>query len=346
MKKRKKKTNKKKILVFLGIILIVAASIGSLIFFGNNRSLNKDDSKNKKEPDVELNVDQPKSIKIVDVDSKTRPYAVMINNISAARPYHSGLQDAMIVYEMIVEGGITRMMAVFKDQTTARIGSVRSSRHYFLDYALENDAIYVHYGWSPQAKRDISKLKVNNINGITESATDFWRVKDKSAPHNAVTSTKNILNIAQNKGYSTTSNKKSVLNYVSDDVELDGDEQEANSFSIKYSDYNTASYTYNAETKRYLRYTRGIKQVDWNTNEDVTVKNIIITFVKNTTLDDGENKGRQTLDNVGTRDGYYITNGKAIKIKCEKKSRTEQTVYKDLNGNEIKVNDGNTFIQT
>jgi lipopolysaccharide export LptBFGC system permease protein LptF len=132
---------------------------------------------------------------------------------------------------------------------------------------------------------------------------------------------------------------------VSDDVELDGDEQEANSFSIKYSDYNTASYTYNAETKRYLRYTRGIKQVDWNTNEDVTVKNIIITFVKNTTLDDGENKGRQTLDNVGTRDGYYITNGKAIKIKCEKKSRTEQTVYKDLNGNEIKVNDGNTFIQ-
>ena len=190
-----------------------------------------------------------------------------------------------------------------------------------------------------------SNLKVNNINGITESATDFWRVKDKSAPHNAVTSTKNILNIAKNKGYSTTSNKKSVLNYVSDDVELDGDEQEANSFSIKYSDYNTASYTYNAETKRYLRYTRGIKQVDWNTNEDVTVKNIIITFVKNTTLDDGENKGRQTLDNVGTRDGYYITNGKAIKIKCEKKSRTEQTVYKDLNGNEIKVNDGNTFIQ-
>ena len=107
----------------------------------------------------------------------------------------------------------------------------------------------------------------------------------------------------------------------------------------------TFCYSINAETKRYLRYTRGIKQVDWNTNEDVTVKNIIITFVKNTTLDDGENKGRQTLDNVGTRDGYYITNGKAIKIKCEKKSRTEQTVYKDLNGNEIKVNDGNTFIQ-
>ena len=62
-------------------------------------------------------------------------------------------------------------------------------------------------------------------------------------------------------------------------------------------------------------------------------------------LNDGENKDRQNLYNVGTLDGYYITNGKAIKIKCYKASRTAQTVYKDLNGNEIEVNDGNTFIQ-
>ena len=55
--------------------------------------------------------------------------------------------------------------------------------------------------------------------------------------------------------------------------------------------------------------------------------------------------GRQTLNNVKTLDGYYITNGKAIKIKCEKSSRSSQTVYKDLEGNEINVNDGKTFIQ-
>ena len=48
-------------------------------------------------------------------------------------------------------------------------------------------------------------------------------------------------------------------------------------------------------------------------------------------------------NNKGT--GYYITNGKAIKITCEKTSRSAQTVYKDLDGNEIKVNDGNTYVQ-
>ena len=337
---------KKSTKILIAIVVILVIAVGVLFAIKLVKEKNKgEDQVISLGTDTLGKQDEEKTKQDVNIFSgDDRPIAIMIDNHKGALP-QAGLNDAYIVYEIIVEGGETRLMEVLKGKNLEKVGPIRSSRHYFLDYALENDAIYVHYGWSPQAKRDISKLKVNNINGITESATDFWRVKDKSAPHNAVTSTKNILNIAKNKGYSTTSNKKSVLNYVSDDFELDGDEQEANSFSIKYSDYNTASYTYNAETKRYLRYTRGIKQVDWNTNEDVTVKNIIITFVKNTTLDDGENKGRQTLDNVGTRDGYYITNGKAIKIKCEKKSRTEQTVYKDLNGNEIKVNDGNTFIQ-
>ena len=272
-----------------------------------------------------------------------RPVAVMIDNHKSAMP-QSGLNDAYIVYEMIVEGGETRLMALFKGKQLDKIGPIRSARHYFLDYALENDAIYVHYGWSPQAENDITKLGVNNVNGLVQSTSDFWRVKDKSAPHNAVSATKNILNIAKAKGYSLESDKKSVLNYVTEDVNLDGS-QVANKFSIKYSDYNNVSYTYNSETKKYLRYSRNTKQVDWDTKEDVYAKNIIITFVRNSTLNDGENKGRQTLDNVGTRDGYYITNGKAIKIKCEKKSRKEQTVYKDMQGNEIKVNDGNTFIQ-
>ena len=49
--------------------------------------------------------------------------------------------------------------------------------------------------------------------------------------------------------------------------------------------------------------------------------------------------------NIKKADGYYITNGKAIPITCEKTSRSGKTIYKDLNGNELKVNDGKTFIQ-
>ena len=102
---------------------------------------------------------------------------------------------------------------------------------------------------------------------------------------------------------------------------------------------------YDEENKVYQRYARDKEQTDWTTGEPVTTKNIIITFCDNYTLTDSENKGRQGLKNIGTFDGYYITNGKAIKIKCIKEDRQSQTKYEDLDGNEIKVNDGNTFVQ-
>ena len=236
-------------------------------------------------------------------------------------------------------------MALFKGKDLDKIGPVRSSRHYFLDYALENDAIYVHYGWSPQAQSDISRYSVNNINGITESSSSFWRVKDKSAPHNVLTSTEKILQIAERKNYATTSKQESVLNYVADEFDLNSEDAiTATEVTIPHSTLQTVKYEYNEETKTYTRYARGKLQKDYVTGEAITTKNIIITFCDNYELDDSENKGRQGLKNIGTFDGYYITNGKAIEIKCTKTAREEQTVYKDLQGNEINVNDGNTFI--
>ncbi len=95
----------------------------------------------------------------------------------------------------------------------------------------------------------------------------------------------------------------------------------------------------------YTRYARTKLQTDAVSQTNITTKNIIITFAENYTLTDGENKGRQGLKNIGTKNGYYITNGQAIKITCTKNDRKSQTVYKDMEGNEINVNDGNTFIE-
>ena len=271
-----------------------------------------------------------------------RPFAVMIDNHDDAWP-QAGLNKAYMVYEIIVEGGETRLMALFKGADLEKIGPVRSARHYFIDYALENDAIYVHFGQSPQAQSDIKKYSVNDINGIAEDGTTFWRVKDKAAPHNAVTSTENLLKSAQSKKYRTTSDETSVLNYVTDEVNLE-DGEGAVKVTIPHSDLQKVEYYYDEENKVYERYARGDEQIDWDTEEPITVKNIIITFCDNYTLTDKENKGRQGLKNIGTFDGYYITNGKAIPIKCIKEARDEKTIYQDLEGNVIKVNDGNTFV--
>ncbi len=337
----------KKVLIIILVLVIIGAG-GWLAYQNANNNLNanandpiakQDDGKDP--TIVELDVEPQKKINIY--NGTSRPIAVMIDNNVKAQP-QAGLNDAYLVYEIIVEGGETRLMACFKGVDLEKIGPVRSSRHYFLDYAIENSAIYVHFGWSPQAQSDISTYKVNNINGIQESSKSFWRVKDKSAPHNAVTSTEKILEIAEKKNYSIESNAPSVLNYVTDEVNLE-DGTVANTVVIPYSSSNKVSYVYNPETKMYTRYSKGKKQTDWTTKEDITTKNIIITKARNYTLKDSENKGRQGLENIGTLDGYYITNGQVIPITCTKTSRTSQTEYKDLNGNEIEVNDGRTFIQ-
>ena len=355
--------NKKTIVLIIILIILILGAAGILVYKNViekkvptvNDNLQEDSNVTEEEPLVV----PEKKVQIY--NGTDRPIAVMIDNHSGAWP-QANLNKAYIVYEIVVEGGETRLMAVFKGQNLEKIGPVRSSRHYFLDYALENDAIYVHHGWSPQAQSDIPKLGVNNINGIQESSKNFWRVKDKSAPHNLFTSTQAILEIAQRKGYKTTSEKESILNYVADEFDLSEkyetttDENaentttktetlDATTVTIPHSQLQTVKYEYNAETKTYTRYARGKLQKDYITGDPVTTKNIIITKCNNYTLTtDTEGKGRQGLNNIGTFDGYYITNGKAIPIKCTKSARNTQTVYKDLDGNEIEVNDGNTFI--
>lgn len=336
MKREEGKAGTKALVVIL-IILIIAA--GGILGYKIIK-----DKENQETAVAEEKIEEPKveEKKVQIFQGNDRPIAVMIDNHSDAWP-QAGLQKAYMIYEIIVEGGETRLMALFKGAEVEKIGPVRSARHYFIDYAMENDAIYTHFGESPQADSDIKKYSINEIDGIAEDGTTFWRVKDKAAPHNAVTSMAKLIESAKNKKYKMTSNTESVLNYVTDEVNLE-EGQEAISVTIPHSQLQTVKYVYDEENKVYKRQARGKEQTDWDTKETITTKNIIITFCDNYTLTDKENKGRQGLKNIGTFDGYYITNGKAIEIKCIKNARDEQTIYQDLEGNEIKVNDGNTFV--
>ena len=340
--------SKKTLLLIMILIVLIVASAGFVAFTmykmkneNQEVSVSENDNKEMKVEEENPPIVVPEK-KVGIFQGNERPVAVMIDNHTGAWP-QAGLNKAYLVYEIIVEGGETRLMALFKGKDVEHIGPVRSSRHYFLDYALENDAIYTHFGWSPQAESDIKSLSVNNINGITESSESFWRAKGKSSPHNVVTSMDKLLEIAERKGYRITSEKDSVLNYTVEEVTLE-DGVDATNIIIPHSTSQKVEYKYNKETKKYTRYARNKLQKEWYEDEDVTTKNIIITFCDNYTLNDRENKGRQGLYNTGEFKGYYITNGKAIEITCIKTTRTSQTVYKDLKGNEIEVNDGNTFI--
>lgn len=352
-KKEHKKRKIKVIILVTSFILIIGVVLIYYYFFMNSP---KTESPKKKST-------IKKQLTIVDENSNQRPIAVMYDN-NVGNYAHAGLQDSYINYEIIVEGGLTRIMALFKDKDVALIGPVRSSRHYFLDYALESDAIYTHYGWSTYAENDIKSLHVNNINGLYDDEP-FWRDSKIAAPHNVFTSTNKIYEYAKKKNYKTTSNDWKLLNYTTDNVVLNkpigtktvkneetGKKEKidienpelikADSLSIPYSNYQIRSYQYNSDKKVYMRFMNGEAHIDKITNQQLSFKNIIIEKVSNRQLD---SYGRQDLNTTPSGEGYYITNGYALPIKWNKESRTSKTIYKYSNGKEVKINDGNTFIQ-
>lgn len=320
----------KKIKLFLTFLFITLIFISGC---GNK----KENKIVKKEND---NVPE-KKLKILDLNSNSRPIAVMINNHVQARP-HSGIQDAFLVYEAVVEGGMSRLMALYKDVNPNVLGSVRSSRPYFLDYAVENDAIYVHFGGSNQALSDIKTHQINNVNGMSDSG--FWREKLNVAyEHTAFTNMENIKKVISNKNYRDTTDKDNLLKYSVDEINLKTDDSIlANNININYSEILTVNYIYDETNKVYRRYYNNKEHSDRISKEQYTVKNIITIKIEDYNLDSSGVKG---LKNIGTGTGYYITNGKAIPISWTKNDRFSQTVYKNLSGEEIKVNDGNTFIQ-
>lgn len=331
---------KKIILRFILLLLLFVVLILGYFLVQNKNDEQKESSTSKLEQ-------EEKKITIINEDSKERSYAIMINNHPIARKNHAGLDDAHIVYEAIVEGGLTRFMAIFKDKDTPRIGSVRSARHDFLDYVLENDAIYVHFGWSPQAENDIKNLEINNINGLYD--TPFWRDYSLGVAleHTAFTSMENLKSFASKKGYRLTTTKKQVLQYTPDEINLSDKEESiiANSIVLPYSYQVETSYTYDNNKKVYLRFVNGEAHMNLNhdnTTTQIEVKNIIIATMNNYSMD---SYGRQEIENVGSGTGYYITNGYAVPITWEKKNRQDQTIYRYLDGKEIEVNDGNTYIQ-
>lgn len=352
-------------LVKLLVVLILIGAIGFGIYWFGTRNehaeMKVDESlavteKNLETENKEVLEEIPEKEEVNKPEFKIfngndRPIAFMIDNNKNAQPQAS-LNSTYMVYEIIVEGGESRLMALFKGTVADQVGPIRSARHYFIDYAMENDALYAHLGMSPQAQATFQEFGIQHINGQVydtgKPRTDsslYWRVKHKKAPHNAYTNTESILTVAKGYGWKTTSEKESVLNYVAEEINLDQEDAfSVESVKIPYAKGHTVEYKYNSETGRYTRWSKGKKMFDEMTDEEVTTKNIIITFAENYTLDDGENKGRQDVLTIGSLDGYYITNGKAIKIKCNKTSRFEQTEYVDLNGNEIKVNDGNTWV--
>lgn len=283
-----------------------------------------------------------------------RPVAIMINNIREAMP-QIGISSADIIYECTAEGGVTRLMMVVQDYTSLGvIGSVRSAREYFLDFAQNHDAIYVHAGGSTvpwaDAYAEIKNRGINNLDGVNMYLPNtFYRDQDRlltmSAEHCLMTSGQGIVWGISQMAYRTeiSDQLEKYLKFGSCSTELQYGIS-ASHVHIPVTSYQTVDYVYDAATSKYLRYQfNGEKHIDGATNEQLAFDNLLVVFCDMYRFEN-DDYNRMHVETLGEGSGYYIADGKCINITWKKASHEAPIEYYDEAGNVLTLKAGKTMI--
>lgn len=269
---------------------------------------------------------------------KVRPIAVMLGNNPSARPQY-GMAEADLIYEFPAEGGITRFMAIYYHNQTAKVGPVRSARPYFIDRALDWDGVYVHVGQSPQAQVYFKTNKVAHIDEFSNGKF-FWRDKNRKAPDNLFTSTELLRERMMELNYEQAKELK-FLEFALDS--LAGKGEAAGTIEIHYPEkMNRAMFQYNSEEDVYQRFTGGKAHLDGETNKQLHAKNIIIQYVDTKVID---SEGRLEVEMFGQGKIQLFSGGRVIEGKWEKKELRQPTYFYDLEGNLLTISPGQTWIQ-
>ena len=282
-----------------------------------------------------------------------RPVAVMLNNLKAALP-QQGQSQADIIYEVLTEGGITRMLGVYQSlEDVGTIGSVRSTRTCFLELALGHDAILIHAGGSEEAYSKISAWNVTSLDGVrgpymsnTVGGGLMWRDPDRletmAVEHTVVTSGEKIQDTFEN--YYFRQEHESGYTYdmafAEDGTPQDG--KDAVTMTVRYSNYKTGVFSYDPESQLYMVEQYGKPYEDGNTGEQVGVTNVLILYT--TCRNTGDAYGHVDVDLSSGGSGYFACGGKAVEIRWSKSSPDGQLRYTDKSGNPITLGAGRSYV--
>lgn len=278
-----------------------------------------------------------------------RPVAVMFNNLKAAQP-QLGVSQADIIYEIPAEGGITRMLGVFQSlEGVGNLGSIRSTRSYYLEAALGHDALLVHAGGSPEAYKDIPNWGVDNMDGVRggSDAKIFWRDPDRKKTagyeHSLLTSGENILEYLATGRYRTEHEEgyRYVQTFAEDGIPVNG--TKAESFKLYYTAYKTGTFDYDADTGLYMVGQYGGAYTDGNSGEQVGVTNVLILETDINVIP-GDKEGRLSVKMTGAGNGTYFCGGKSVPIQWSKADRNSQFVYRLTDGTPLTLGQGTSYV--
>ena len=267
-------------------------------------------------------------------------FAAMIENHFESRP-QSGLEEALLVFEVPVEGGITRFLAFFDQSLDIKeIGPIRSARPYFLDWTKEFDALYLHVGGSKDALESIPKLGIEDLDQFYLYKY-YWRDSERLAPHNVYTSTDLLQRALRDR--ELTEKKGEYESWLfKDELELAYRGDDAKNITVNFSKpiYNV-TWKYNKEKNSYLRYYDN-EPHQMKNGKILDSKNVVIMFTDIDVIDD---YGRKFIKTVGTGKAMIYQDGKMFgNVTWRKDKRKSRLVFYN-NDKEFEFNRGKTWIE-
>ncbi|MDD4382322.1 MAG: DUF3048 domain-containing protein [Candidatus Dojkabacteria bacterium] len=278
---------------------------------------------------------------------KRRPVAVMSSNHVDARPL-SGLSSSDIVIEANVEGGITRHMAIYWSEAPERVGSVRSVRQYYLEWASEYSPLFIRVGCASSTDSRINACGNIRLYDNVKDIDIFWRWNDgrRYAPHNAYSSVTSAWEKAEKYNWDSFPDVKSWSFKRDADLDQRGENMVAQvtfHTALRNSGDYDVLWTYDKTTNTYFRKVGGQVDIDQETNKQLTAKNIVIQNVK--MVYSGDSKGHMIITTIGQGDAKFLFDGKITEGTWKKDSRNSRTMYYDSSGKEIQFNRGRIWIE-
>ena len=311
--------NGKKAYPFL--VLLVILLVFSFVFTGCGKT----------EPEEDLEEEETKEEEMSppEIVRQIAPIAVIIANNASARP-QSGLQEASLVYEFLVEGGITRFLVIFDalPEEDMNIGPVRSLRPYFAHQAIEHVDKILHGGYSSKTAEKIKGLDLTHV----VSSTYLWRDSSRKAPHNLYTDAEKI---AEAAGGSTLTEKN-----IEGPPPLPSGYEEGLDIEISYSSSNVVSYAYDSESKAYLRFFKGEPHTDRETGEQYRARRVILRHTRHSGVAD---TNLVHIDLNGEGQAYLYEEGRKYDLRWEKKDGITHYYFED--DTPVDISYGNTWIQ-
>lgn len=276
-----------------------------------------------------------------------RPVAVMVNNTTQGFPQY-GVEKADIIFEIPVEGGLTRFMAMYADYTQVpNVCSVRSVRKYFPAISEGFDAIFINLGRNEVIIPYLESLDLTRYEGLYNEGKLFTDDKErKKAGYSlefthvfkgpqlpaALGKDKARVDIEEDK-------KGNAFNFVAAGQDLTMTGTPCVKAKIDFGAVS-ATLKYDEVTKMYYKEYNGKAQIEGSTGNQLAFTNV---FILETKIKADSNGLHRDVDWHGGK-GYYISNGVIQNITWSKASEEEPILFFDENGKELTINRGKSYI--